>query len=569
MASRTSEARREVKSLSRGEDTQGGSGAVFPSGTARENVTPRSSNLKIASLNDHRFERHPKDGKRNLGMEATIKSLMSSFEARAVPDRRCGKRRSSPRLAVYYWDGGTPKPHAIRDISLSGVYLLTQEPLFPGAMLLLTMQRDDLDESAPDQWIAVHALVIRRDTTGVALSFVFPRTRDSRVWASNLGNGATREEMTRFISKLFVNDDCGLQAKAIAPAVHAAQTEPFSAEIECSQAGRTVRPSKVCICNLTRRSMISLDMSVVDTVVEPLKTLVDDLSHVPSSGFWLTPFRGLPLTNGLERFDVIFLDDNYKIAECAEHFAVAESGSFRGEHASALVVPSRTISLSHVGVGDQLRICSPDLRASALTDPSCSIASTTEAEPDKSRQLGCLRDAAPPPSQRAVAPAGNGLRLPTETGGASSLDWNHPAMKTRFLRWLFPNIKPPDRRRAPRIPTPELIAFHWAGGEPKAHKLGDVSSSGFYLLTNERWLPGTRIAMTLQKSSCGGEDLTDWSRVESEVVRWGTDGVGFEFVEMNSAEILQGNELEKRAFEQFLEGVTASGGQGRTLSTNR
>jgi hypothetical protein len=33
---RTSGARREVKSLSRGEDTQGGSGAVFPSGTARE-----------------------------------------------------------------------------------------------------------------------------------------------------------------------------------------------------------------------------------------------------------------------------------------------------------------------------------------------------------------------------------------------------------------------------------------------------------------------------------------------------------------------------------------------------
>ncbi len=497
-------------------------------------------------------------------MEATIKSLMSSLEERTITDRRWGKRRSSPGLAVYYWDGGTPKPHGIRDISLSGVYLLTQELLFPGAMLLLTMQREDLDESDPDQWIAVHALVIRRDTTGVALSFVFPKPRDSRLRASSFGNGATREKMARFLSKLFECDDRQAQAPARVSDVSPARPDSGSvfAGAECTRAGTTIGISKVCICNLTRESMVSLDMSVVDTVNEPLKALVDDLSHVPNSGFWLTPFRGLPLTNGLSRCDVIFLDDSYRIAECAEQFAVAESGSFRGEHASALVVPSRTIFLSQIRVGDQLKICSPDSRASALTDPSCSIASTTEAEKDKSKQLRCLRDAAPPPSQPAVGPVGNALRPPTETRGAGSLDWNHPAMKTRFLRWLFPNIKPPDRRRAPRIPAPELIAFHWAGGEPKAHKLGDVSSRGFYLLTDERWLPGTRIAMTFQKSSCGGEDLTDWSRVESEVVRWGTDGVGFEFVEMNNAEILQGNEMEKRAFEQFLEGVTASGGTG-------
>lgn len=132
-------------------------------------------------------------------MEGSVKSPMNSFENRPVPERRWGKRYPSPRLAVYYWNGGTPKPHGIKDISASGLYLITQEPLFPGAVLLLTMQREDLDESSPDQWIAVHALVIRRDPDGIALSFVFPRKHDSRPWASDLANGATRDEMSRFL----------------------------------------------------------------------------------------------------------------------------------------------------------------------------------------------------------------------------------------------------------------------------------------------------------------------------------------------------------------------------------
>jgi hypothetical protein len=420
------------------------------------------------------------------------------------------------------------------------------------------MQREDLDESSPDHWIAVHALVIRRDPDGVALSFVFPRTRDSRLWASDLANGATRAEMARFVSKLLEYDDRQLQLTASASDVHPAHPDQefISADTECSRSGMTIRTSKVCICNLTRESLVSLDMSIVDTVNEPLKALVNDLSHVPNSGFWLTPFRGLPLGSGLSRFDVIFLDENYRIAECAEQFAVAESGSFRGQHASALVVPSRTISLSQIRVGDQLRICSLDSGATALTDPFCSIAgSTQKAEGFKRKQLRCLRDAAPRFSQLGGGRVGNALRQPGETPGASSIDGSNPAMKTRFLRWLFPSIKPPDRRRSQRIPAPEIIVFHGTGGEPKAHKVGDVSSGGFYLLTDERWLPGTRIAMTFQKASCAGEDVTDWSRVESEVVRWGVDGVGFEFVEMNNTEILQGDESERRAFEQFLAGV--------------
>jgi len=291
-------------------------------------------------------------------MEAGNKSLLNLSEIPGVPERRWGKRHPSPNLAMYYWSGGAPKPHCVRDISVSGVYVLTQEPLFPGAVLLLTMQRDDLDESCTDQWIAVHALVIRRDPNGIAFSFVFPKSRDSRQSAGTLANGATREEMANFLTRLFAYDDCSIHAQA--PDVHRAHPESAPPDAKRPGTGRTIRTSKVCICNLTRKSLVSSDMSVVDTMTEPLKAHVDDLSHVPSSGLWVTPFRGLPLGHELSRFDVIFLDDNCRIAECAEQFAVAESGSFRGKHPSALIVPSRTISLSHNGVGDQLKICSVD-----------------------------------------------------------------------------------------------------------------------------------------------------------------------------------------------------------------
>ena len=513
-----------------------------------------------ASWSDRGFAMHPTEGKRNLGMDAGIKSLIRSFEERTVPERRWGKRRPSPRLAVYYWNGEAPAPHGIRNISSSGVYLFTQEPLFPGAMLLLTMQREDLDESSPDRWIAVHAVVIRRDLEGVALLFVFPRTHDSRLRAVDLANGATRDEMARFMSKLFEHDDSRAQETVRASDAPPAPPDPgsISASAEFSRTRRPIGRSKVSVYNLTRECLVSLDMSIVDTVHEPLKALVDDLSHVPGSGLWLTPFRGLPLGSGLSRFDVIFLDDNYRIVECAEQFAVAESGSFQGEHASALVVPSLTISLLQIQVGDQLRICSPESRATVPADPLCSIADSTPTVEELDRkQARCLRDAVPPLLKPASEGVGNVSRLADETRDDRFLDWNNPEMKTRFLRWLFPSIKPADQRRAQRIPAPELISFHHSGGEPKAYKVGDVSSTGLYLLTDERWLPGTRIVMTLQKDSCAGHDPADWSRVETEVVRSGVDGVGFEFVEMNHTKILQRDEFETTAFQQFLAGVTA------------
>ena len=60
----------------------------------------------------------------------------------------------------------------------------------------------------------------------------------------------------------------------------------------------------------------------------------------------------------------------------------------------------------------------------------------------------------------------------------------------RVLRWLFPEI---NQRRAVRFPTPGLVAYYWTGGASRSYHVGDMSATGLFLLTKERWAPGTLI----------------------------------------------------------------------------
>ena len=68
-------------------------------------------------------------------------------------------------------------------------------------------------------------------------------------------------------------------------------------------------------------------------------------------------------------------------------------------------------------------------------------------------------------------------------------------MYLKFLRWLFPEV---NQRRAKRYPTSNLVAYYWTGGAPFSYQVGDISATGVFLLTKERWAPGTLIQMTLQ-----------------------------------------------------------------------
>jgi len=88
-----------------------------------------------------------------------------------------------------------------------------------------------------------------------------------------------------------------------------------------------------------------------------------------------------------------------------------------------------------------------------------------------------------------------------------------------------------DRRSTERYREPRLAAYYWNGAHAVPHSLRDISSAGAYLVTEDRWPPGTVVMITLQKSVKNADPESNRSiRVQSKVIRSGADGVGFAFV---------------------------------------
>jgi hypothetical protein len=119
-----------------------------------------------------------------------------------------------------------------------------------------------------------------------------------------------------------------------------------------------------------------------------------------------------------------------------------------------------------------------------------------------------------------------------------------------------------DARRGARDKSPLLVAYFWDGGDPVAHKVKNVSSSGFYLDTTERWLLGTLVMMTLQRTSPDPNRPECSVIVMSKVIHHGEDGVGFAFVPVESSGAPAGpgsNAADRRTLDKFLHLVKSDG----------
>lgn len=97
------------------------------------------------------------------------------------PSKRA-ERRSVDHFAAYRWDGSVLKHDRVRDISATGVYILTRELWQPGAVVSLTMQREGPLQRNPEHRIAVQARVARYGEDGAGLAFVLEDDRESRQW---------------------------------------------------------------------------------------------------------------------------------------------------------------------------------------------------------------------------------------------------------------------------------------------------------------------------------------------------------------------------------------------------
>jgi hypothetical protein len=94
----------------------------------------------------------------------------------------------------------------------------------------------------------------------------------------------------------------------------------------------------------------------------------------------------------------------------------------------------------------------------------------------------------------------------------------------------FEELMSQHQRRAQRHLEPRLVAFYWDGNVPQPRYIRDVSNTGFYLVTDQRWYPGTLITMTLQRTEKSDDGSKSSIAVRARVIRVGDDGVALAFV---------------------------------------
>ena len=101
------------------------------------------------------------------------------------------------------------------------------------------------------------------------------------------------------------------------------------------------------------------------------------------------------------------------------------------------------------------------------------------------------------------------------------------------MKW-FAGLLSKDRRDTERHSAPQLEAYYWNGANAVPHNVRDISSTGTYIVTEERWHLGTILMVTLQSTDEYIDARPPLSiSVQSKVVRWGIDGVGFAFIFSN------------------------------------
>jgi hypothetical protein len=200
-------------------------------------------------------------------------------------------------------------------------------------------------------------------------------------------------------------------------------------------------------------------------------------------GSWITHPEGLETVGLLAPRDLIYLDGQQRVVNMVASFPRFRVALRHPEAKSLLALPASTIESSRTQLGDHLVICGSE-------EMEVRLRGMERAHEDFDLE----------PADGASAAVKNWLTQTPET----------------------------ERRIAPRRRWPHLQAYDADSIAP--HLVRDISTTGLYLMTEERWPLGTRVRMSLQRSDGLDDASMIPTTVELRVSRWGADGVGLEFV---------------------------------------
>ena len=368
---------------------------------------------------------------------------------------------------------------------------------------------------------------------------------------------------------------------------------------ELAKVAGHIEPGHNCAYNQTRDCFLGMHVVAGDFTPASFRDWLTTLTPNSGCGVWMIPFRGIGMTEVSAPLDLLYLDAAGRVQDVVEFFPTFKVNPSSPPAASVLVLPSHSIFSSQTQRGDRLVIALPDEMEWRLDQMLPHETPTPAAAPpvpqgpvlvrDEPKKLASLI----PIREPSAGPAGPALvreevreqrtavsaqvsplaeQPATETGqlkAAATPAPQAPPMSQRtgeqekpkrgwLSRLLSP--EPEDARKSTRLPVAGLVAHFFTGGAPVAHEIRDVSSTGLYVVTTERWYPGTIIRMTLSKPDVGQSPAERSITIQAEAMRWGNDGVGLRFVLAAPGKPGQGtpNEfgaINSKQLGQFLKGV--------------
>jgi hypothetical protein len=356
---------------------------------------------------------------------------------------------------------------------------------------------------------------------------------------------------------------------------------------------------RLCAYNQTRECFLGLEVSVADLAPAELNKLFQKLMLKSGEGLWMSPFRGIPETDMRAPLDLIYLDEDCRVIEVVESYPTFRVSPSSPRPASVLALPIHSIYSSQSQSGDQLVLCLAEemqgrlekitstsgvasgvqsavlLRAKPLWSGGPGVVELQDRPREERPQEDRPQEERPqedrpreerPLEERSTSKKRSEKQFEKPSEKPYEMDLAEPGMKyvkrpkNWLKRWWSPDPRTaPDLRDAPRESLPGLAAYYWTGAAPKGHNVKNISSSGLYVVTEERWYPGTLILMTLQVAGNGKEEGFEHSiAVHSRAVRWGNDGVGLQFIPQDTLAASSGqnplvNGANRRELEQFLE----------------
>ncbi len=321
---------------------------------------------------------------------------------------------------------------------------------------------------------------------------------------------------------------------------------------------RTMESRTHCAYNQTRECFLGLEVTAADLPSTRVGELMAARPLKSGEGVWMTPFRGIPPAAIPAPLDLIYLDEDCRVIDTVESFPTFQVSSSSPRPESVLALPAHSIYSSQTQPGDQLVLCVAEemgQQLQRLSNPrSEAVAPVTtiagavllREKPLWSGGPGLLElENRNGHGNKALQDA---YEMELTQGGAKG--FKQP--RNWLQRWWSP-----DPRKAPRVRATGLAAYYWNGEAPVAHGIRDISSSGLYVVTEERWYPGTLVLMTLQRGDLGEEMAERSIAVQSRAVRWGPDGVGLQFILPDAHDRRRGNApildaAGRREFERFL-----------------